>query len=62
MRHRHHGKKLNRSGSHRKALRMNLATELLTRGRIRYDLPQSQVCTGPCGEADHDCQARLGHG
>ncbi len=35
MRHRHHGKKLNRSGSHRKALRMNLATQLLTHGRIR---------------------------
>ncbi len=35
MRHRKHGKKLNRSSSHRKALRMNLATELLRRGRIR---------------------------
>lgn len=35
MRHRYHGKKLNRSGSHRKALRMNLASQLLTHGRIK---------------------------
>ncbi len=35
MRHRHHGKKLNRSGSHRKALRMNLASQLFVHGRIR---------------------------
>lgn len=35
MRHRRHGKKLNRSGSHRKALRMNLAGQLFVHGRIR---------------------------
>ncbi len=35
MRHRHHGKKLNRSSSHRKALRMNLASQLFVHGRIR---------------------------
>lgn len=35
MRHRVNGKKLNRDSGHRKALRMNLATELLEHGRIR---------------------------
>ena len=46
MRHRHHGKKLNRSGSHRKALRMNLATELLTRGRIRTTFHKAKFVQG----------------
>lgn len=35
MRHRIKGKKLNRDSAHRKALRMNLATQLFTHGRIR---------------------------
>lgn len=46
MRHRKHGKKLNRSGSHRKALRMNLATELLTHGRIRTTFPKAKFVQG----------------
>ncbi len=46
MRHRHHGKKLNRSGSHRKALRMNLASELLTRGRIRTTFHKAKFVQG----------------
>ncbi len=35
MRHRIRGKKLNRSSSHRKALRMNLASQLFVHGRIK---------------------------
>ncbi len=46
MRHRHHGKKLNRSGSHRKALRMNLATELLTHGRIHTTFHKAKFVQG----------------
>ncbi len=46
MRHRHHGKKLNRSSSHRKALRMNLATELLKRGRIRTTFHKAKFVQG----------------
>jgi large subunit ribosomal protein L17 len=46
MRHRYHGKKLNRSSSHRKALRMNLATELLTHGRIKTTLDKAKFVQG----------------
>lgn len=46
MRHRHHGKKLNRSGSHRKALRMNLATQLFERGRIRTTFHKAKFVQG----------------
>jgi len=46
MRHRYHGKKLNRSSSHRKALRMNLATELLTHGRIRTTFHKAKFVQG----------------
>ncbi len=46
MRHRHHGKKLSRSSSHRKALRMNLATELLKRGRIRTTFHKAKFVQG----------------
>ena len=46
MRHRHHGKKLNRSSSHRKALRMNLATALLKRGRIRTTFHKAKFVQG----------------
>ena len=42
MRHRIKGKKLNRSTSHRKALRMNLATQLLTHGRIKTTLTKAK--------------------
>ena len=46
MRHRHHGKKLGRSSSHRKALRMNLATELLKRGRIKTTFAKAKFVQG----------------
>lgn len=46
MRHRHHGKKLNRSGSHRKALRMNLATQLFVHGRIRTTFHKAKFVQG----------------
>ncbi len=46
MRHRYHGKKLNRSGSHRKALGMNLATQLLTHGRIRTTFHKAKFVQG----------------
>ncbi len=46
MRHRKHGKKLNRSVSHRKALRMNLATALLTHGRIRTTFHKAKFVQG----------------
>jgi large subunit ribosomal protein L17 len=46
MRHRYHGKKLNRSGSHRKALRMNLASQLLTHGRIRTTFHKAKFVQG----------------
>ena len=46
MRHRHHGKKLGRSSSHRKALRMNLATQLFTHGRIRTTLAKAKFVQG----------------
>ena len=46
MRHRNHGKKLNRSGSHRKALRMNLASQLLIHGRIRTTFHKAKFVQG----------------
>lgn len=46
MRHRKHGKKLSRSSSHRKALRMNLATQLLTRGRIKTTFHKAKFVQG----------------
>ena len=46
MRHRHHGKKLNRSGSHRKALRMNLASQLFVNGRIRTTFHKAKFVQG----------------
>ena len=46
MRHRKHGKKLNRSSSHRKALRMNLATQLLTHGRIKTTFHKAKFVQG----------------
>lgn len=47
MRHRIHGKKLNRDSDHRRALRMNLATELLTHGRIKTTLHKAKFVQGP---------------
>ena len=46
MRHRRHGKKLNRSGSHRKALRMNLASQLFVHGRIRTTFHKAKFVQG----------------
>lgn len=46
MRHRIKGKKLNRDSGHRKALRMNLASELLEHGRIQTTLPKAQFVRG----------------
>ena len=46
MRHRIHGKKLNRSGSHRKALRMNLASQLFTHGRIETTFHKAKFAQG----------------
>lgn len=46
MRHRIRGKKLNRSGSHRKALRMNLASQLFVHGRIRTTYHKAKFVQG----------------
>jgi large subunit ribosomal protein L17 len=46
MRHRIHGKKLNRSTSHRKALRMNLASELFVHGRIKTTFHKAKFVQG----------------
>ena len=46
MRHRRHGKKLNRSGSHRKALRMNLASQLFVHGRIKTTFHKAKFVQG----------------
>ena len=46
MRHRIHGKKLNRSSSHRKALRMNLATQLFIHGRIQTTFHKAKFVQG----------------
>ncbi len=41
MRHRNQGPKLNRTSSHRKAMGANLATALLTHGRIQTTAPKA---------------------
>jgi len=46
MRHRYHGKKLNRSSAHRKALRMNLTIQLLTHGRIKTTFHKAKFIQG----------------
>lgn len=46
MRHRMRGKKLNRDSSHRKALRMNLARQLLLNGRIRTTRSKAEYVRG----------------
>lgn len=46
MRHKVKGKKLNRDSSHRKALRMNLATQLFENGRIRTTRAKADYVRG----------------
>ncbi len=46
MRHRMKGKKLNRDSGHRKALRMNLATQLLSNGRIKTTRAKADYVRG----------------
>lgn len=46
MRHRVKGKRLNRDSSHRKALRMNLATQLFEKGRIRTTRAKADYVRG----------------
>lgn len=46
MRHRMKGKKLNRDSGHRKALRMNLATQLFTNGRIKTTRAKADYVRG----------------
>ncbi len=42
MRHRHSGRKLNRTSAHRKAMFQNLAAALITHERIRTTLPKAK--------------------
>ena len=46
MRHRIKGKKLNRDSGHRKALRMNMATNLLENGRIKTTRAKADYVRG----------------
>lgn len=46
MRHRRRNKRLGRDSSHRKALRMNLATELLEHGRIKTTRSKADYVRG----------------
>lgn len=46
MRHRMKGKRLNRDSGHRKALRMNLATQLFTNGRIKTTRAKADYVRG----------------
>ena len=46
MRHRRQGPKLNRSTAHRKAMAANLATALLTHGRIQTTEPKARLARG----------------
>ena len=46
MRHRNAGPKLNRSSSHRQAMGANLATALLTHGRIQTTAPKAKLARG----------------
>jgi len=51
VRHRNQGPKLNRSSSHRKALGANLATALLTHGRIQTTAPKARLARGVAEKA-----------
>lgn len=46
MRHRNQGPKLNRTSAHRKAMGANLATALLTHGRIQTTAPKAVLARG----------------
>jgi large subunit ribosomal protein L17 len=46
MRHRRQGPKLNRTSSHRQAMAANLATALLTHGRIQTTAPKARLARG----------------
>jgi large subunit ribosomal protein L17 len=46
MRHRYHKKKLSRDSDHRRALRMNLATQLLSLGRIKTTRAKAEFVRG----------------
>lgn len=46
MRHRNAGPKLNRSSSHRASMGANLATALLTHGRIQTTAPKARLARG----------------
>lgn len=51
MRHRNKGPKLNRSSSHRSAMAANLATALLTHGRIQTTAPKAKLARGVAEKA-----------
>ncbi|MFP5452332.1 MAG: 50S ribosomal protein L17 [Thermoleophilia bacterium] len=51
MRHRRQGPKLNRSSAHRKAMAANLATALLTHGRIQTTAPKAKLARGVAEQA-----------
>lgn len=46
MRHRHGGRKLNRTSSHRRAMFRNMATSLLKHEQIRTTLPKAKALRG----------------
>ncbi len=46
MRHRHGGRKLNRTSSHRRAMFHNMATSLLKHEQIRTTLPKAKALRG----------------
>lgn len=51
MRHRRQGPKLNRSSAHRQAMAANLATALLTHGRIQTTAPKARLARGVAEKA-----------
>jgi large subunit ribosomal protein L17 len=51
VRHRRQGPKLNRSSSHRRALGANLATALLTHGRIQTTAAKARLARGVAEKA-----------
>lgn len=51
MRHRNQGPKLNRTSAHRKSMGANLATALLTHGRIQTTAPKARLARGIAEQA-----------
>lgn len=51
MRHRRQGPKLNRTSAHRQAMAANLATALLTHGRIQTTAPKARLARGVAEKA-----------